>query len=337
MCRIKLSTSGSTGPSHRRSSAARPRSSPTARSRASGASTVRAPTRPWATTPTASSVRCSWSPTRCAVPSDKLVMCEVELTDFTPHPTNTRAKLREVVEKYGDQEPMFGIEQEYTFFKDGRPLGLAGPRLPGPAGPVLLRRGRRQDARAGDRRAPHRGLHRCRHRHRGHQRRGHDGPVGVPGRGALAPRRLRPPVGGPLAAVPHRRGLRGLRHPRAQAHPGRLERRRGPHQLLHQGHARGGRLGRHHRRVRGHREEDRRAHRRLRRGHREPPDRGPRDRPLHQVQLRDLGPGRLHPHPVGRGQGQEGMARGPAAQRQHGPLPGHRRHHRDRLRDAAGG
>ena len=28
-----------------------------------------------------------------------------------------------VAEKYADQEPMFGIEQEYTFFKDGRPLG----------------------------------------------------------------------------------------------------------------------------------------------------------------------------------------------------------------------
>ena len=68
-------------------------------------------------------------------PDDKLVMCEVELTDFTPHPTNTRAKLREVVEKYADQEPMFGIEQEYTFFKDGRPLGWPALGYPAPQGP----------------------------------------------------------------------------------------------------------------------------------------------------------------------------------------------------------
>ena len=68
-------------------------------------------------------------------PADKLVMCEVELTDFTPHPTNTRARLREVVDKYGDQEPMFGIEQEYTFIKDGRPLGWPALGYPAPQGP----------------------------------------------------------------------------------------------------------------------------------------------------------------------------------------------------------
>ena len=68
-------------------------------------------------------------------PDDKLVMCEVELTDFTPHPTNTRAKLRAVVEKFADQEPMFGIEQEYTFFKDGRPLGWPAVGYPAPQGP----------------------------------------------------------------------------------------------------------------------------------------------------------------------------------------------------------
>ncbi len=41
-----------------------------------------------------------------------LVMCEVLLTDFTPHPSNTRAACVEVAEKYKDQEPVFGIEQE---------------------------------------------------------------------------------------------------------------------------------------------------------------------------------------------------------------------------------
>ncbi|MDQ3106910.1 MAG: glutamine synthetase beta-grasp domain-containing protein, partial [Actinomycetota bacterium] len=43
---------------------------------------------------------------------DKLVMCEVLLTDMTPHPTNTRAALKAVADKFTDQEPWFGIEQE---------------------------------------------------------------------------------------------------------------------------------------------------------------------------------------------------------------------------------
>jgi glutamine synthetase len=45
---------------------------------------------------------------------DKLVMCEVLLTDMTPHSTNTRRACAEAAEKYADQEPVFGIEQEYT-------------------------------------------------------------------------------------------------------------------------------------------------------------------------------------------------------------------------------
>jgi glutamine synthetase len=64
-----------------------------------------------------------------------LVMCEVLLTDFTPHPTNTRAACVEVAEKYADQEPVFGIEQEYTFLKDGYPLGWPQSGFPAPQGP----------------------------------------------------------------------------------------------------------------------------------------------------------------------------------------------------------
>ncbi len=60
---------------------------------------------------------------------------------------------------------------------------------------------------------------------------------------------VRPPVAGPLAALPHRRGLRRRRHARPEAGRGRLERRRRAHQLLHQGDARGLRRG--HRRLRG--------------------------------------------------------------------------------------
>ncbi len=64
-----------------------------------------------------------------------LVLCEVQLTDFSPHPTNTRSTCVAVAAQYADQEPMFGIEQEYTFFKDGRPLGWPEIGYPAPQGP----------------------------------------------------------------------------------------------------------------------------------------------------------------------------------------------------------
>ena len=65
---------------------------------------------------------------------DKLVLCEVLLTDMSPHPSNTRAKCAAVADKYKDQEPWFGIEQEYTFFKDGRPYGFPTGGFPAPQG-----------------------------------------------------------------------------------------------------------------------------------------------------------------------------------------------------------
>src|SRR5947208_5645735 len=65
---------------------------------------------------------------------DVLVLCEVLLTDMTPHPTNTRAALRAVAEKYAAQEPWFGIEQEYTFFDGSRPLGFPEGGFPAPQG-----------------------------------------------------------------------------------------------------------------------------------------------------------------------------------------------------------
>ena len=75
----------------------------------------------------------------CADPlrgdGDKLVMCEVLLTDMTPHPTTTRAACAAAAEKFADQEPIFGIEQEYTFLQDGYPLGWPKGGYPGPQGP----------------------------------------------------------------------------------------------------------------------------------------------------------------------------------------------------------
>ena len=63
---------------------------------------------------------------------DKLVMCEVLLTDMTPHPTNTRALLREVAAKHASHDVWFGIEQEYTFFDGIKPLGWPDNGFPAP-------------------------------------------------------------------------------------------------------------------------------------------------------------------------------------------------------------
>src|SRR3546814_10079012 len=53
---------------------------------------------------------------------------------MTPHATNTRRACAETAEKYADMEPLFGIEQEYTFFKDGRPYGFPFGGFPAPQG-----------------------------------------------------------------------------------------------------------------------------------------------------------------------------------------------------------
>ena len=67
--------------------------------------------------------------------NDLLVMTEVLYIDFEPHLTNTRAACAAAAEKYADQEPWFGIEQEYTFLQNGRPLGWPQGGYPGPQGP----------------------------------------------------------------------------------------------------------------------------------------------------------------------------------------------------------
>ncbi len=65
---------------------------------------------------------------------DVLVMCEVLTVDMEPHPSNTRAELAEVAEKYVEHEAWFGMEQEYTFYKDGRPHGWPIGGYPAPQG-----------------------------------------------------------------------------------------------------------------------------------------------------------------------------------------------------------
>ena len=66
--------------------------------------------------------------------NDLLVLCEVLNPDGSVHWSNTRASLRQVAEKYKDQDPWFGIEQEYTFFQGARPLGWPDNGFPAPQG-----------------------------------------------------------------------------------------------------------------------------------------------------------------------------------------------------------
>lgn len=67
--------------------------------------------------------------------SNHLVLCEVLNPDGTPHETNQRAKLRALLAQSGDADPWAGFEQEYTIYKDGRPLGFPVSGEPAPQGP----------------------------------------------------------------------------------------------------------------------------------------------------------------------------------------------------------
>ena len=69
---------------------------------------------------------------------DILVLCEVLLPEtMEPHVTNQRRACADAAERYKSHVPLFGIEQEYTLFKGGRPLGWPeeGYYYPAPQGP----------------------------------------------------------------------------------------------------------------------------------------------------------------------------------------------------------
>lgn len=67
-------------------------------------------------------------------PNDLLVLCEVLNAKGEPVTSNHRASLKE---QFADNphEPLFGIEQEYTFFKGRNPLGWPSGGYPAPQGP----------------------------------------------------------------------------------------------------------------------------------------------------------------------------------------------------------
>ncbi len=64
-----------------------------------------------------------------------MALCEVLQANGDMHSSNTRAPLRVIAERHKKTEAWFGIEQEYTLFKDGRPLGFPASGFPRPQGP----------------------------------------------------------------------------------------------------------------------------------------------------------------------------------------------------------
>lgn len=82
-----------------------------------------------------------------------LVLCDTYTPQGEPIPTNTRAPAKAIFDMDTELEPWFGIEQEYTLFKDGTPLGwpkskaraFGGPTVqlgyPGPQGPYYCAAG----------------------------------------------------------------------------------------------------------------------------------------------------------------------------------------------------
>ncbi|MGC0372158.1 MAG: hypothetical protein DGJ47_000864 [Rickettsiaceae bacterium] len=67
---------------------------------------------------------------------DYLVLCEVQNPDGTDHDSNTRAKLRKILDQGGkDLHLWVGFEQEYTMFRRNIPLGWPEHGFPGKQGP----------------------------------------------------------------------------------------------------------------------------------------------------------------------------------------------------------
>jgi glutamine synthetase len=67
---------------------------------------------------------------------DYLLLCEVLNPDQSVHTSNTRAKLRAVLDAGGgEQDPWVGFEQEYTMFRKNIPLGWPEHGYPAPQGP----------------------------------------------------------------------------------------------------------------------------------------------------------------------------------------------------------
>jgi len=64
-----------------------------------------------------------------------IVLCACTFPDGKAVETNYREEANRIFEKVKDSHPWFGLEQEYTLFKDNRPLGWPANGYPAPQGP----------------------------------------------------------------------------------------------------------------------------------------------------------------------------------------------------------
>ena len=64
-----------------------------------------------------------------------LVLCDVYVPGGLPHSSNKRYDCENISAEYEKEECWFGLEQEYTFMSNGRPLGFPRDGYPDPQGP----------------------------------------------------------------------------------------------------------------------------------------------------------------------------------------------------------
>lgn len=73
---------------------------------------------------------------------DVIVLCDTYKPDGSPCESNHRAAMQAAYDQTKNEEPWFGIEQEYTFLDvDRRPLGWPSNGFPGPQGPYYCAAG----------------------------------------------------------------------------------------------------------------------------------------------------------------------------------------------------
>ena len=260
---------------------------------------------------------------------DVLVMAEVLLTDFEPHESNTRAGCLATAERYAAHEPWFGIEQEYTFYKDGRPHGWPIGGFPAPQGGYYCGVG--ADEIWG------------RDVVEAHTKACIDAGIAISGTNAevmIGQWEFQIGPLGPVEAADELWMARWLLYRIAEdfdisAHlnPKPVDgdwNGAGAHTNFSTTEMRQG-YDADRRRLRGTGQEVRSPHPELRGGHRAAADRSPRDGAVDRVQLRRLRPRRLGPDPVAGGEGEQGLHRGSSSQRQLRPVRRHPAHHRDRV------
>ena len=257
-----------------------------------------------------------------------LVMCEVLLTDMTPHPTNTRARARRRSPRSTRSRSRCSASSRSTRSSRTavRTVSPSGG-FPAPQGFYYCGVGA-DEVFGRDVVEAH--LDACLEAGLGIS--GINAEV-MPGQwefqvGPLGPLDVvRPAVDGALAALPHRRGLRHRGDARPEA--GRRATGTAPARTPTSRRRRcASRTSRSSRRAKRSAKKAAEHVENYGAEHRAPPHRSARDRAVERVQLRRLRPRRVGAHPVaGRGR-QEGLHRGPSPERQHGPVRRDAPHHR---------